>query len=142
MAIEEAMFTLAAALDRHTAALMRVTDMTSTPVNKESAEEPAEEKEELTPAQKAAKTRAANKKKKEEEAAAAQAEETSEDTEAEAEEAEELTIEAIRAAIQDLPPADRKKVRPILTEMGADKLSDLPEEDYPELMEKIRELAG
>jgi len=44
-----------------------------------------------------------------------------------------LTLEQVRDKMSALPPA---KVKAMLAELGVKKLTDLPEEKYPELLQK------
>lgn len=54
----------------------------------------------------------------------------------EEEEKKTYTFTEVRAALAGLAKTDSKKVRAILNEFGADKLSDIKEEDYSTVMER------
>lgn len=63
-------------------------------------------------------------------------EETEEQAAVEEEEKKTYTFTEVRAALAGLAKTDSKKVKAILNEFGADKLSDIKEEDYSTVMER------
>lgn len=60
----------------------------------------------------------------------------SEEKKAELEEKKTYTFTEVRAALAGIAKTDSKKVKEILNEFGADKLSDIKEEDYSAVMER------
>ena len=129
MSLEETILKLCTALELHAKALNNVLSGIST--------EPAKAKP-------AAKTKAAAKTKKVEptpEAAPTPEPAEEPEPEAEAEAEAELTLDTMREAIKDLPVIARKKAIALVKATGNQKISDVPEDQWPDLMASIQALA-
>lgn len=64
-----------------------------------------------------------------------------EETKAEADEKQGISLEVVRGKLAELSQnGKQKQVKALITSFGVKKLTDIPAENYPELLEKAEEL--